>query len=131
MQMEKDKIKKILRETTLDEVRHAKHNPHLNTTTKTQGTAKDKEKPDFSKIRSLLQNNDIFNHAAIVRRLKHEPWAGNTEATNRSLFRKQLNNDKNDEDGNYDFSDETASSIQKILMGVSSTINHEIGHQGT
>ena len=128
--MKKDKIKDMLRKVTIDETRHAKHGKHINTADKTGPGVKDSDKPDYDNIVTLLQN-DIYNHAGVMRRLTNEPWASNTEATNRSLFRKKLNKEKNDDGGEYLFSDETLSGIEAILMNLSATINHKIGHRGT
>jgi hypothetical protein len=125
--MEKNKIIKYLREEiNLDEAGKTPHIQHAIKPKTNDTISKDIE---YDKIVKLL-NNEIFNHAAIVRQLKGEPWAGNTEATNRSLFRKKLNKLNNDEGGTYSFSDETVADIQKILMNVSSTISHSIGRQG-
>jgi len=76
--MDKKDIKVLLRE---------KHAPHLKNVATTKQTSGEAEENDYDKLSSLL-DNDIINHAAVVRQLKNEPWAGNTEATNRSLFRK-------------------------------------------
>jgi Na+-transporting NADH:ubiquinone oxidoreductase subunit NqrF len=118
--MKKTDIKNLLRE---------RGTPHLQHVVKPKSSDNEAKSNDYDKVVKLL-NNDIFNHAAIVRQLKGEPWAGNTEATNRSLFRKKLKKMTNDEGGEYSFDEETLSDIQKILMGVSSTINHSIGRQG-
>ena len=125
--MEKNEIKKFLREGV--SLTEAGKTPHVRHAVKPK--AKDAVSTDieYDKIVKLL-SNDIFNHAAIVRQLKGEPWAGNTEATNRSLFRKKLNKMNNDEGGTYAFSDETVADIQRVLMSVSSTISHSIGRQG-
>jgi hypothetical protein len=124
--MDKKDIKILLREESLTE----KQAPHLKHVTATAGNQDTEAKSnDYDKVVKLL-NNDIFNHAAIVRQLKGEPWGGSSEATNRSLFRKKLKKMTNDEGGEYAFSEETLSDIQKILMGVSSTINHSLGRQG-
>lgn len=122
--MKKDNIQKLLRERT-----HAKGTSHLNTAVSAKSNDDAVSDNEYDKVTKLL-NNDIFNHAAIVRQLKGEPWAGNTEATNRSLFRKKLKKMSNDDGGSYAFSEETLSDIQKILMNVSATISHSIGRQG-
>ena len=118
--MDKKDIKVLLRE---------KHAPHLKNVATTKQTSGEAEENDYDKLSSLL-DNDIINHAAVVRQLKNEPWAGNTEATNRSLFRKKLGKLPNDDGGTYSFSEETVSNLQKILMNLSSTINHSIGRKG-
>lgn len=118
--MDKKDIKKMLQE---------RQSPHIKTAVQTKSADEDSKSNDYDKVVKLL-NNDIINHAAIVRNLKGEPWAGNTEATNRSLFRKKLKKMSNDEGGEYAFSEETLSDIQKVLMNLSSSINHSLGRQG-
>ena len=118
--MDKKDIKELLRESG--------KTPHLTHAVKTK-SADDDQVNGHDKVAQLL-GNDIINHAGIVRQLKGDPWAGNDEATNRSLFRKKLNKLKDDGGGEYTFSEETLSDIQKIMMNLSSTINHSIGRQG-
>jgi hypothetical protein len=118
--MEKKDIKNLLRESG--------KTPHLQHVVSTQDTDDKAKSNDYDKVVKLL-DNDIFNHAAIVRRLKGDTWSGD-EATNRSLFRKKLKKMNNDEGGAYSFTPETLSDIQKILMGAASDINHSIGRQG-
>lgn len=117
--MDKKDIKNILRERA--------NTPHVKHVKAVKNDEADEN--DYDKITSLL-DNDIINHAAVVRQLKNKPWAGNTEATNRSLFRKKLKKLPNDDGGEYTFSEETVSNLQKILMNLSSTINHSIGRKG-
>ena len=119
--MDKKVIKNLLRESG--------KTPHVKSAVKTKSSDDKDTSTDYDKVAKLLEN-PIFNHAAIVRQLKGEPWAGNDEATNRSLFRKKLNKMNNDEGGQYAFSEETLSDIQKILMSVSSSITHSLGRQG-
>lgn len=71
----------------------------------------------YERVRSLLSNN-IFNHAGVIEQL----W-GSKDATKRSLFRKKLNIEKNDEGGTYEFSEEEISKIISILMDTSRQIN--------
>jgi hypothetical protein len=75
-------------------------------------------------------SNDVINHAAVVRKMSGESWTGNSEATNRSKFRKKLNKTTNDEGSSYSFDDDDISQIEKTLMGLSSTITNTIGRQG-
>lgn len=67
-----------------------------------------------SKIKGLL-DNEIFNHAEIARRL----WGAKNdkeEATIRSLFRKKLNRDTNEDSGyKYGFTKQEAKTINDIL----------------
>ena len=118
--MEPKEIKKLLREAS--EAKGV-----VKADSATTDNAKNSEK--YDKMVKLL-DNPVFNHAAIVRALPNEPWAGNSEATNRSLFRKKLKRMKNDDGVEYTFSDETLSELQKVLMSVSSVITHSIGRQG-
>lgn len=125
--MEKNKIKKILRESTfgLEE----KANPHVHHALKTgphDDAATDNE---YDKVVKLL-SNDLINHAAIVRQMKGENWDGNSEASNRSKFRKKLKKMQNDEGGTYLFDEDELGQITKILMNTASTISHSIGRQG-
>ena len=62
--------------------------------------------------------------------MKGEEWSDNSEATNRSKFRKKVNRMQNDEGGTYLFNDDELAQVQKILMNFSSTISHSIGRQG-
>ena len=55
---------------------------------------------EYQRVKSLLEN-DMINHSGIIREL----W-DTSNATNRSLFRKKLNRDKNDSGGRYGFSKE-------------------------
>lgn len=119
--MEKDKIKNILREYGVK--------PHKSGVQKTDDSG-DSEKKKSDKITSLLTNNDIINHAAVVRQMTGEEWTDNSEATNRSKFRKKLNKTTSDDGGQYSFDDDEIGQIEKILMGLSSTITNTIGRQG-
>lgn len=80
----------------------------------------------YQKIQALL-SNDIFNHSEIIRKL----W-GDTEddATNRSLFRKKLNREVNDNGSPYQFDDSELTKIATILMNTSSEIRKTVGRQG-
>jgi hypothetical protein len=114
---------------TEDDILESGKTPHLQHVVKPQDSEDKAKSNDYDKVVKLL-SNDIFNHAAIVRQLTGEPWANGDEATNRSLFRKKLKKMNNDQGGEYSFSPETLSDIQKILMGVSSKITNSIGRQG-
>lgn len=124
--MDKKDIKKILRSGAINEA--GKH-PHITGVKGAKTTDDEQDENKQDKLAKLL-SNDIYNHAAIIRQLHGEPWEGNDEATNRSLFRKQLKREKNDEGGQYEFSDQTIGDVQKILMNTASTINHSLGRQG-
>jgi hypothetical protein len=125
--MEKKDIKNLLRENTVGlEERKA---PHIQPAIKTKSNDEDSKDNEYDKVVKLL-DNDLINHAAIGRRMKGEEWGGNSEATNRSKFRKKVNKMTNDEGGTYLFDEDELSQIQKILMNFSTTINHSIGRDG-
>jgi hypothetical protein len=71
----------------------------------------------YEKVKDLLANN-IFNHAGVIERL----W-GEADATNRSLFRKKLEQELNDNGTPYSFDDDEVSKIISILMDTSKQIN--------
>jgi hypothetical protein len=79
----------------------------------------------YQKVKSLL-DNDIFNHAAIMRQLG---WGGK-EDTNRSLFRKKLYQEPNDSGGHYEFDESELLKISDILMRTSSQIKKSVGRSG-
>ena len=118
----KDKIKKILRERGVK--------PHQSQVQHAKSSEESKGEQKADKITKLLGNNDIINHAAIVRRLTGDEWIDNSEATNRSKFRKKLNKMTSDDGGEYSFDEDEIGQIEKILMGLSSTITNTIGRQG-
>lgn len=94
----------------------AKANPS-DATSKFDGT-------NYDKIASIL-NNDIVNTAAIC-----EIVFGDKEATNRSLFRKKLNREPNDNGSTYSFDEEELLKISTALMSFSTQIRKSIGKQG-
>jgi hypothetical protein len=77
---------------------------------------KDKQASKYDKIKSTL-SNDIFNHAAIIKRL----W-GSKDATNRSLFAKKLNKKTDSTTGyKYEFTDDELTKIASILSSASAS----------
>jgi len=120
--MEKKEIKQILREKSGIK-------KHYNAVTHAKDTTEASAENASDKIKSLL-GNDIINHAAIVRKMTGADWDGNSEATNRSKFRKKLNNLANDEGYNYSFDEDEIKQIEKILMSTASSISNTIGRQG-
>lgn len=78
----------------------------------------------YQKIQGLL-SNEIFNHSEIIRKL----W-GEDDATKRSLFRKKLHRENNDQGSTYEFKDEELTKIANILMDTSTEIRKSIGRQG-
>jgi len=125
--MKKTEIKKILRETTfgLEE----KTSPHIQQAVKPKSSDEGGKNNEYEKTVKVLQN-DLVNHAAIVRRMKGPQWTDNSEATNRSKFRKKVKRMQNDEGGTYLFDEDELGQINTILMNFSSTINHSLGRQG-
>jgi len=79
----------------------------------------------YQKIKTLL-DNDIFNHAAIMRQLG---WGGK-DSTNRSLFRKKLYREPNDGGSEHEFDDDDLSKITDILMNTSLLIKKNVGRSG-
>lgn len=80
----------------------------------------------YQKIQALL-SNDIFNHSEIIRKL----WGEDEDnATKRSLFRKKLNREVNDNGSPYQFDDGELTKIATILMNTSSEIRKTVGRQG-
>lgn len=96
--------------------------------------ARDQEKKDstevegggsqYQKIQALL-GNEIFNHSEIIRKL----W-GEDDATKRSLFRKKLNREVNDNGSPYEFKDDELTKIATILMNTSTHIRRSLGKDG-
>lgn len=126
--MKKTDIKKLLRERTTEITESP--NPHVNHVKPAKSNDEASKDNEYEKVVKLLDTNDIINHAAIVRRMKGAEWSDNSEATNRSKFRKKLKKMTNDEGGAYMFNDDELTQIQKTLMGLSSTITHSLGRQG-
>lgn len=101
--MDKDKIKKLLRESSEEK------------------KEKKGSSAQYKRVHDLL-NNNIFNHAEIVEKL----W-GEKDATNRSLFRKKLNREKTESGKTYEFTEEEIDTIVSTLMDTSSEINKNLG----
>lgn len=64
----------------------------------------------YRRVQKRLEN-DLWNHAAIMRRLN---WEGD-DNTNRSLFEKKLKRADNDAGGQYNFTKEELEKIITIL----------------
>jgi|TARA_R110000851_G_scaffold47424_1_gene115018 hypothetical protein len=127
--MEKSEIKKVLRENTIGLEEKTAPNRHINHAISTKTNDETKSDNEYEKIVKLL-DNDMINHAAIGRRMKGDEWGGNSEATNRSKFRKKVKRMQNDEGGTYHFDEDELSQVQKILMNFSSTISNSLGREG-
>lgn len=87
--------------------------------------SKDNGGGKYDTIQGLL-SNEIFNHSEIIRKL----W-GDDSATKRSLFRKKLHRESNDEGSTYEFDENELTKISNILMSTSSEIRKKIGKKGT
>ncbi len=107
-------IKRMLLEASEDE----NENPYDNTE-----KTKEKETPGLDKVKTLLKK-DIFNHSSVIRKL----W-GDSEATNRSLFRKKLESFKDDDGTEYVFTPEEVEKINSILQNVASDISHKLSSE--
>lgn len=79
------------------------------------GTQDNAGEGQYDRLKQIL-SNDIINHAGVIRRMKG--W-GDADATARSLFRKKLHQEKNDEGGSYEFEEAEVEDIFSILMDVS------------
>lgn len=115
-----NKIQELLREF--------KEAPSLETksnngedTPKKDDTDKGDLKAKHDRVKALLSNN-VFNHAGVIEKL----W-GDSEASNRSLFRKKLNRELNDNGVPYEFDDEELTDIVKILKDTSMQITKSLG----
>ena len=78
-------------------------------------------KAKHERVAGLLKN-DVFNHAGVIRRL----W-GDSDASNRSLFKKKLERELNDNGNPYEFDDEELSKIVNILMDTSKQVTSTLG----
>lgn len=92
-------IKKIIKEKLITE------------NEENQSSDTDKEVSGLYKRVQGKLSNDLFNHAAVMRRLN---WEGD-DNTNRSLFEKKLKRAKNDAGGRYEFSKEELEKILTII----------------
>jgi hypothetical protein len=89
-----------------------------------EGKSEKKDSEDLKakhkRVEALLSNN-VFNHAGVIEKL----W-GDSEASNRSLFRKKLHRELNDNGVPYEFDDKELSKILNIMMGASAAITKSI-----
>ena len=116
--MNKDKITDILRESiSINEFKDA---PTLSTSGEGSETEEKATESQYERVRSLL-DNDKINHAGVIKQL----W-GSKDATKRSLFRKKLNQMKNDSGGKYEFSKDEISKIMSILTNFANEISSSL-----
>lgn len=78
---------------------------------------------DYERLRNILRN-DIINHAGVCLRL----W-GSKDATKRSLFRKKLHKETNDEGGTYEFDKDEMAKLFSILDNLKNDINTATSNQ--
>ena len=122
--MDKDNIKNILRHKgAINEFEAPKLN--IGEDSETQKFANDEESEkatpaEYERLKGLL-DNDKINHAGVIKQL----W-GTKDATKRSLFRRKLNQLKNDGGGTQYFSKEEVSKIFSILMNFANEISSSI-----
>ncbi len=117
---------KLLKES-LDKIKKDSLNEKINRSSDRKKDKKDSSGTDLKakhkRVESLLSNN-IFNHAGIMEKL----W-GNADDTSRSLFRKKLHREENENGDPYEFSDEELSEIMKIMMNTSMSIRKTYGNK--
>ena len=102
--MDRNEIKKLIHEKLINE------NQESTNTNDTSSSSGAEMSGLYKRVQGKLAN-DLFNHAAVMRRLN---WDGD-ENTNRSLFEKKLKRAKNDSGGNYEFTKEELEKILTIL----------------
>lgn len=117
----KDRIANKLKQG-LDELK-AGHKAHP-TAQKAPVSTTETDGSNYDKVADIL-NNPIVNTAAIC-----ELVFGDKEATNRSLFRKKLNREPNDNGSQYSFDEGELLKISNALMNFSNTVRKSIGKQG-
>ena len=78
---------------------------------------------DYERVRAIL-DNDLINHSGAILRL----W-GTKDATKRSLFRKKLYKEKNDDGGEYEFDKEEMTKLISILDNLSKDVSAHL-HRG-
>lgn len=110
-----DKIKMALREAE-EEKKEDSTKGMINGPTDIEGGDKSDENPQYDQIQELLGDN-IYNHAAIVRRL----W-GDDNASYRSEFGKRLNKEVHD-GSRHVFTDNEITAIASILQNAASSVN--------
>ena len=90
----------------------------VNTDTEgSNGNAEEKTSSEYSRVQKLLKNR-ILNHAGIMEKL----W-GDADDTNRSLFKKKLDQYVDDEGYTYHFDDDEISKLTSIVMDLSNSIS--------
>lgn len=129
----KENIKNLLRESFVIKEDSPKEGPSPsskdNTKNKTAKEIEARERKDsldvtskHDTVKSLL-DNEIINHAGVIFKL----W-GDKEASNRSLFRKKLNRELNDNGTPYTFDDEELVDIISILTDTSRKIDKAVNN---
>lgn len=115
MDITKLNIKRILRENTLFEDEFNSNQPSQQPQQSQpvpedeKGEEKKATDGEYERVRGIL-SNDLINHAGVVNLL----W-GKKEATQRSLFRKKLAKELNDNGTPYEFTKEEMTKVISIL----------------
>lgn len=115
---DKELIRQILREGLgfVSEDGESQPAPQYTRDTEDRGVEKATD-GDYERVRGIL-DNDLINHAGAILRL----W-GTKDATKRSLFRKKLAQEKNDDGGVYEFDKEEMTKLISILDNLSKDIS--------
>lgn len=103
--MEKDKIKQLLRETFASNLDEAEKEGE-----KTQKKNKTFEK-DYQEVQRKLDGT-ILKMSSVM---QAAGLGSKDDATARSLFRKKVFREKNDEGGTYQFNDDELASVVKVI----------------
>jgi len=122
--MSKDYIRKVLREGLMGEAPQADAAGHQGAG-QASGQHRDNHEDkategDYERLRGIL-NNPIINHAGVIEQL----W-GTKDATKRSLFRKKLAKDTNDEGGVYEFDKEEMAKLFSILDNLKNAMSSSL-----
>lgn len=114
--MEKDTIRKILRENLFDKIKEAA--PAAKTPDKSPAKSPHKQK-DYSEIQRKLDGTMLKASQVMAAAGLGDP----DNATDRSLFSKKLRQEKNDEGGVYRFDDIELAKIYKVINNPSGYLN--------
>jgi hypothetical protein len=115
--MSKEYIRKVLRENLMGETEApagAASGQHR------AGQIDKATEGDYERLRSIL-DNPIINHAGVIEQL----W-GSKDATKRSLFRKKLEKETNDEGGTYEFDKEEMAKLFSIIDNLKNAMSSSL-----
>jgi len=111
--MEKNKIKQILRETFVPQIKEE------DTSNDGAGSANKQYEKDYSEVQSKLSGTMLKQSQVMTAAGMGDP----KNATDRSLFSKKVRQDKNDEGGSYLFDDKELASVIKVLSNPAAYLN--------